>query len=86
MKRVLNQRYDLAGNDLFRLLRTALLARVVPCGNWRGGPGLRCLVVLALLHYAGRPLYVLITRYGERLRPLRQRLARLKTRNKFLRY
>jgi hypothetical protein len=42
---------------------------------------MRCLVVLALLHYAGRPLYLLIARYGERLRPLRQRVARFRQRS-----
>jgi hypothetical protein len=80
MRRVLDQKYQLTGNELSRLLRTTLLSRLIPCGNWRGGPGMRCLVVLALLHYAGRPLYLLIARYGERLRPLRQKVARFRQR------
>lgn len=81
MRSVLDRQYQLAGNELPRLLRTTLLSRLIPCGNWRGGPGTRCLVVLALLHYAGRPLYLVVARYGERLRPLRQRLAQLRQRS-----
>ncbi len=76
MRRVLDRNYQLGGNELPRLLRTTLLSRLIPCGNWRGGPGMRCLAVLLLLHSGGRPLYLMIAHYGERLRPLRQRLAR----------
>ncbi|WP_457576698.1 hypothetical protein [Desulfomarina sp.] len=72
MKTVLTKRYDLQGNELARLAKTALLSKWIPLGNFRGGPGARCLVTLAVLHYFGRILYWLLGRHGDRLRLLKK--------------
>lgn len=78
MSPVRNNRYDLAGLELSRLIKTAIVAKLVPMGNFRGGPGGRCLVVLALLHYLGYPVYRLLAQYGQRLRLLRRFTAKLR--------
>jgi hypothetical protein len=63
MKSLLNSRYDITGNELLRLVKLSLFARFVPVGNLRGGPGLRCLAVMSLLHYLGAPIYTILVRY-----------------------
>ena len=78
MKTVLNKRYDLSGIELLRTFKLAALGKIVPLGNWRGGPGLRCLMVLALLHYLGNPLYRLKARYGHQLGAIRRIANRLR--------
>ena len=80
MNGVLNNRYDLKGLEILRLVRFSLMAKFIPMGNFRGGPGARCLVVLLLLHYLGYPLYYVHARYGERLRPLKRIVARFRNR------
>lgn len=72
MSTVHNDRYDLAGIELSRLIKTAIVGKIIPMGNFRGGPGGRCLVVLALLHYFGYPAYRLLAQHGQRLRLLRR--------------
>ncbi len=72
MKTTLNKRYDLTGNEISRLGKNILLSKFIPIGNLRGGPGLRCLVTLAILHYFGGVLYQVQARYGHRLQPLRR--------------
>lgn len=64
-------KYDLASNSSGRLIRFALFARFVPVGNLAGGPGVRCMLILFLLHTFGRPLYWLNTRYGARFTRIR---------------
>ena len=77
MRPVLNQRFDLTGGEYTRLLRLSIFGKLVPIGNWRGGPGLRCLITLAVLHYLGETLYRLKDRYGHRLGPIRRLAARM---------
>lgn len=72
MKTVLTKRYDLRGNELPRLVRTAVLSKWVPLGNFRGGPGARCLLTLAVLHYFGGMLYWFFGKYGSRLHLLKK--------------
>ncbi len=67
MKPVLNNRFDLTGNEMSRLLRLSAFGKFIPIGNLRGGPGLRCLVVLSVLHYFGYPVYFIKAKYGHRL-------------------
>ena len=62
-QRVLNRRYDLTGNSIFRVFRYQLLAKFIPMGNYRGGPGLKCMLVLGVVHYFGKPLFGLLARY-----------------------
>jgi hypothetical protein len=78
MKPSFNKRYDIEGIDVLRLARVTAWSKVVPMGNFRGGPGARCLVVLIVLHYLGYPLYFLFARYGHRLRLLRRIAVKLK--------
>lgn len=80
MNSVLNKQYDLKGLEISRLVKFALMAKFVPMGNFRGGPGARCLVVLSLLHFFGYPLYFLHARYGENLRPLIRIVAKFRNR------
>ncbi len=72
MKSPLNKRYDLEGLEISRLARLALWRKIVPMGNFRGGPGGKCLAVLMFLHYLGYPLYLALARYGNRLHLLRR--------------
>lgn len=78
MSTSLNERYDLRGLELARLIKIALLGKYVPMGNFRGGPGARCLAVLGTLHYLGYPLYLLLARYGHRLQFLRRIAGKLR--------
>lgn len=78
MSTSLNQKYDLRGLELARLIKIALIGKYVPMGNFRGGPGLRCLAVLGILHYLGYPLYLLLARYGHRLQLLRRLAGKLR--------
>lgn len=78
MKTVLNKRFDLGGNELSRLIKTALFGKFIPIGNLRGGPGARCLAILSLLHYLGYPLYWLVARYGHRLHFLKRVISKLR--------
>ncbi len=72
MKTVFTKRYDLRGNELARLGKTALLSKWIPLGNFRGGPGARCLLTLAVLHYFGGILYWFFGKYGDRMRLLKK--------------
>lgn len=72
MNRTLNKRYDLQGLEISRLARLTLWSEIVPLGNFRGGPGGRCIAVLLLLHYFGYPMYFALARYGHRLHFLRR--------------
>lgn len=79
MKPSMNRRFELTGNEMFRLIRLCVFGRFVPIGNLRGGPGMRCLAVLSLLHYFGYWGYLFKAKYGHRLgivKRLRSRLTR----------
>lgn len=78
MSPVHNNRYDLEGIELPRLIKTAIVSKIVPMGNFRGGPGGRCLIVLALLHYFGYPVYRILAQYGHRLQILRHIAGRFR--------
>ncbi|HBI15674.1 MAG TPA: hypothetical protein DDY20_09205 [Desulfobulbaceae bacterium] len=76
---VLNNRNDLAGNSVLRVFRHQLLARFLPLGNYRGGAGLKCLVIFSVLHYVGRPLFRVLVRFERQLHclyKLRERFSR----------
>ncbi|MBW1636010.1 MAG: hypothetical protein JRC87_05335 [Deltaproteobacteria bacterium] len=78
MKTSLNKNYDLRGVEISRLGKTALFAKIIPVGNLRGGPGIRCLIVLTVLHYFGGVLYWADARYGHRLEPGRRLLSKFR--------
>lgn len=75
---VTTKKYDLAGNTLAKLIKIAAFGKVVPIGNLRGGPGLRCLLVLSLLHYGGYTMYLVNARYGHRLQKIKNLLRRFR--------
>lgn len=63
---VTSRDFDTGRGEIRRLSRLWLFSRFVPLGNFAGGPGLRCLVVLRLLHGLGPWLVPLAIR-GEKL-------------------
>lgn len=67
---VLSKRCDLTGNPVPRLFRHQLTARFIPLGNYRGGAGFRCLAILTVLHYLGRPLFHILIRFERQLAAL----------------
>lgn len=79
-KRVLSRRCDVAGNPLPRLIRHQLTARFIPLGNYRGGAGLRCLAILAVLHYLGRTLFPVLVRFERQLAGLYRIRERMRSR------
>lgn len=78
MKKVVNKRFDLTGNEFSRLLGMSLFAKFMPIGNLGGGPGLRCLIVLTLLHYLGYPGYWVVAKYGHRLKFIKRLANKLR--------
>ncbi|SDP09839.1 hypothetical protein [Desulforhopalus singaporensis] len=80
MKRVQNSRFDLTGNGIIRVMKLAAFGKIVPVGNLRGGPGIRCLVVVGLLHFFGYPIYYINARYGHRLGPVKRIVGRVRKR------
>ena len=77
---LLNKRFDLTGNELSRTCRQMCLSRFFPTGNTGGGAGFRCLMVLSLLHYSGRPAFWLLCRQERLAGFLNKILARLRRR------
>lgn len=76
---LLNKRFDLTGNSVLRVFRHQLLARCLPLGNYRGGAGMKCLVIFSVLHYLGRPLFLVLVRFERQLHSLyrlRERFSR----------
>lgn len=74
MQKVANQRLEAGRGDILRLSRLNMLARIVPLGNFAGGPGWRCLATMMVLHYLGRPLFIILVRYETQLTALYRRL------------
>jgi len=74
MYKVTHQRLEAGRGDILRQARLALLDRFIPLGNFGGGPGWRCLAVMTVLHYLGRPLFVVLIRYESQLTGLYRRL------------
>lgn len=78
MNTVHNRRYDLSGTEISRLIKIAIFSKIMPMGNFRGGPGGRCLAVLSVLHYFGYPVYRALAQYGHRLRFFKRIVMKLK--------
>lgn len=72
MQKIFTASYDISGNSVGRLARLCALAKYVPIGNLRGGPGLRWLLTMFLLHAFGKTLFSLIIRQEQRLHRLYQ--------------
>ena len=65
--RVTDSHLDLSRGELGRIVRLVILNKVLPLGNLGGGPGWRCVLVLAIVHRFGRPLFRLLVPHEERL-------------------
>ena len=80
-KPVLSKRYDLEGNTLPRIMMHWLRIKTTIMGNYSSGPGLRCMVMLWILHYLGGPIFRLRIWLSNQHR-LRARLRRVLTKLK----
>lgn len=76
--RVTGKQFDLGRGEIGRITRISTLNKLLPMGNLGGGPGIRCLVVLTVLHRVGRPLFRLMIPHEDRLTALYKRIKREK--------
>lgn len=76
--RVIDKKAELGNNTIFRLLKITVLGKILPLGNFHSGPGLRCILTLAILHRAGYPIYFLLAKYGDKSRILRKVYQKLR--------
>lgn len=63
MKRIFNNNYELTGNESLRVCKTYVLSKFIPLGNFRGGPGIRCLLMFIYLHYFSRLMFWFLVRH-----------------------
>jgi len=77
-KPLLNSLYDLSGNSIVRVFRQQITAKFIPMGNYRGGAGLKCLLIFFVLHYVGRPLFFVLIRFERQLSLLYKVRERMK--------
>lgn len=54
--------YDMRGHSIWRVLWQDIISRTMPFGNFGGGPNLKYIARLLLLHTVGRPLVALVLR------------------------
>ena len=59
----MNKGYDLTSNPLSRVFRHYLLSRMVPLGCYQRGGGMKCLLVLSVSSYFGRPIFWFAIRF-----------------------
>ncbi len=79
MKTILTRRFDLAGSEISRVIRILMFSRLIPVGNLAGGGGVRSLLVLAVLHVLGRPIFRLLIKQERRVHALHRVINRLKS-------
>ena len=77
-KKILTTRFDLAGSELSRISRILFLNRLIPMGNLSGGGGIRCLMVLMILHVLGGPIFRLLIHQEQKMHALHMILNRLR--------
>ena len=73
-QRVIGTDYDLGDGELCRITRIAALNKCIPLGNLGGGPGVRCLLILCIVHKFGRLLYRIMMPQEDRITRLYARL------------
>jgi hypothetical protein len=78
MNKILNKNYDLQGLEISRIAKMTMIGKLLPLGNLRGGPEIRHLLILNLLHHYGYFMYLFLARYGQHLAVLRRIAARLR--------
>jgi len=76
MKRLFTAQFDISGNSIYRVIKTGMLNKVIPVGNFKQGPGLRPACTLWVLHNFGRPLFWFGVRFERQLHYLRRILFR----------
>ncbi len=55
-RRLTTRTFDMSGHSIWRVLRQDVISRLMPFGNFGGGPNLKYIVRLLLLHTIGRPV------------------------------
>ena len=75
---LLSSNFDLAGLEFPRVIRLLMLNRLIPLGNLGGSGGLRCLLILAVLHSFGSLLFRVLIRYEQRIHSFYMVLKRIK--------
>lgn len=78
MKKVFTSRYDIAGNSFFRVTKLGILNKLFIVGNFKHGVGLRPACTLLILHYCGKPLFCILTRFERYFHRLYQILGKEK--------
>lgn len=76
-RKLFTTRFDIEGSESLRVTRTLAMSKIVPLGSFDTGPDARCLVVLTILHYFGRPLFWLFVRQEQRMRRVYHLLKRI---------
>ncbi len=69
-KKLMSKGYDLTSNPMHRVFRHYLLSRFIPMGVYRGGAGLKCLLVFFITNVFGRPMYYLKVRFERQVSAL----------------
>jgi hypothetical protein len=60
--------YDMRGHSIWRVLFQDVISRTLPFGNFGGGPNLKYIARLLVLHIVGRPLVYLLIRWRHGVR------------------
>ncbi len=76
-KKIMNKDFDLTSNPLRRVFGHYLLSRMVPLGCYQRGGGMKCLLVLSVSSYFGRPIFWFTTRFERTMGRLQRLRARL---------
>ena len=77
---IFTRSFDIEGNQISRVCRLSLLAKILPVGNLRGGPGIRCLLTLLVVHLFGETIFSLAIRQEARLHRIYLYINRLRRR------
>ncbi len=73
---VTDTHYDIGRGEIVRISRLSLLNKFIPLGHLGGGPGLRCLLVLFVVHRFGGLVFRILMFEEERLTRLYVRLRK----------
>ena len=77
-KKLMSSGSDLTSSPIHRVFRHYLLSRFIPMGSYQGGGGVKCLFILSVTHYLGRPIFWFVTRFEPqmaRLYKIKERLS-----------
>jgi len=77
-KKIMNKGFDLSSNPLRRVSGHYILSRFIPLGYYQRGGGMKCLCVLSLSSYFGRPVYWIASRFERTMTRLQRLPGKLK--------